>query len=180
MSTVYPCIILVTGENITMTNIKFWVTHCLCVPEFSALLLLQFPSGSFLLMGALVLSLFSTFRPSFRSVAGRRSAAGPQDWKNFCRAAWVLWAEAVHDCVAELRFAGLGTGLMGVDNTEVKRWDDGWPAVSHLGAGSESVMPLLLKGLTVGLKSVCACWWTLQTRDPESAPNLNAPDFNVP
>lgn len=67
------------------------------------------------------------------------SGAEVGDWKNLCRAAWVLWAELVRGWGAgEVVSTGLKTSLIGVEGTEVGRETDWTLLVSLL----DSKLPL--------------------------------------
>lgn len=93
------------------------------------LLLLQFSSASFLPIISLA-EFFSsepkeifrllTWSAGFRIPAEASVTCGAA-WKNFCRAAWVFWAEAVQDWDCGLGFKAFRTVSAGADSTEEKR-----------------------------------------------------------
>ena len=98
-------------------------------------------------------------------------ASGAADWKNFCRAAWVLWAEAVQGWGAGLVSTGFGTKATVEDSTE--EWCGARRAVllSVVGRSTEPAGPVLIPA-TGGSLTIWVLWWALHMKLPGSFPTL--------
>lgn len=102
------------------------------------------------------------------------SGAEVDDWKNLCRAAWVLWAELVQGWGAGVVVStGCKTTLMGIEGTEVERETDWTLLVSLLDSTLALGHPVWMTTPEGGLLQPFLVFWSLlQMKIPGSFPGL--------
>lgn len=145
------------------------------------LLLLQFSSASFFPIVVLAL-LFSSLGLGWafglpKTLGGSvgfllsdvASVTGAVVWKNLCRAAWVLWAEAVQDWGGGAGLTGFRTTLRGAESTEGGR-GAGRVWLAPFNRTAEVMGPFLIP--TSEEEDLQLLWWVLQIKVSGLFPGL--------